>query len=97
MTEPDAALLWAREDSARNVDALDLPEIALRVRAGEVDCDAHTQMKARCYRAGQQASEARVARLEAALQQISLCSQNSTSSREECGRIARAALTEDVK
>ena len=30
--------------------------------------------------------------LLAALHRISLCSQNSSSSREECGRIARAAI-----
>ena len=34
----------------------------------------------------------RTQRLESALHRISLCSQNSTSSRRECGRIARAAL-----
>ena len=34
----------------------------------------------------------RTRRLESALHCISLCSQNSTSSNRECGRIARAAL-----
>ena len=33
-------------------------------------------------------------RMEKALHEISLCSQNSASSKEECGRIARAALME---
>ena len=36
--------------------------------------------------------EERTRRLESALHRISLCSQNSTSSNRECGRIARAAL-----
>ena len=36
--------------------------------------------------------EERTRRLESALHRITLCSQNSTSSRRECGRIARAAL-----
>ena len=36
--------------------------------------------------------EERTQRLESALHRISLCSQNSTSSQRECGRIARAAL-----
>lgn len=36
--------------------------------------------------------EERTRRLESALHRISLCSQNSTSSQRECGRIARAAL-----
>jgi len=35
---------------------------------------------------------ARIAELTAALNSINLCSQNSASSKEECGRIARAAL-----
>ncbi len=34
----------------------------------------------------------RVAELELALHEISLCSQTSMSSKEECGRIARAVL-----
>lgn len=38
------------------------------------------------------ASEERCAALTDALHQISLCSQNSMSSNEECGRLARAAL-----
>lgn len=38
------------------------------------------------------ASEERCAVLTDALHQISLCSQNSMSSHEECGRLARAAL-----
>jgi len=33
-----------------------------------------------------------IERLSTALHQIGLCSQNSMSSKEECGRIARAAL-----
>lgn len=33
-------------------------------------------------------------RMRRALEQISLCSQNSMSSKEECGRIAREALAE---
>ena len=40
--------------------------------------------------------EERTRRLESALHQISLCSQNSTSSQRECGRIARAALEEST-
>lgn len=36
--------------------------------------------------------EAWMAKAKDALHQISLCSQNSTSSQGECGRIARAAL-----
>ena len=36
--------------------------------------------------------EERTRRLESALHRISLCSQNSTSSQRECGRIARAVL-----
>ena len=36
--------------------------------------------------------EERTRRLESALHCISLCSQNSTSSQRECGRIARTAL-----
>ena len=36
--------------------------------------------------------EERTRRLESALHRISLCSQNSTSSQRECGRIARTAL-----
>lgn len=39
-------------------------------------------------------SEERCATLTDALHQISLCSQNSMSSHEECGRLARAALEE---
>lgn len=38
-----------------------------------------------------------VGRLWKALQDISLCSQNSMSSKEECGKIARAALAEQEK
>lgn len=38
--------------------------------------------------------EERTRHLESALHRISLCSQNSTSSQRECGRIARAALEE---
>ena len=38
--------------------------------------------------------EERTRRLESALHSVSLCSQNSTSSQRECGRIARAALEE---
>ena len=37
--------------------------------------------------------EERTRRLESALHSVSLCSQNSASSKGECGRIARAALT----
>ena len=40
--------------------------------------------------------EERARRLESALHRISLCSQNSTSSQRECGRIARAALEEST-
>ena len=40
--------------------------------------------------------EERTRRLESALHRISLCSQNSTSSRLECGRVARAALEEST-
>ena len=40
--------------------------------------------------------EERTRRLESALHRIGLCSQNSTSSRRECGRIARAALEEST-
>ena len=40
--------------------------------------------------------EERTRRLESALHLISLCSQNSTSSQRECGRIARAALEEST-
>lgn len=39
----------------------------------------------------------RIADLEKALHNISLCSQNSMSSKEECGKIARAALAEKEK
>lgn len=36
--------------------------------------------------------EDKIHKLETALHEISLCSQNSTSSKDECGRIARAAM-----
>jgi hypothetical protein len=39
--------------------------------------------------------DAEIERLRNALHQISLCSQNSMSSKEECGRIARAALAKE--
>lgn len=38
-----------------------------------------------------------VERLRNALHRISLCSQNSMSSKEECGRIAREALAEEKR
>jgi hypothetical protein len=45
----------------------------------------------------QTATDAEIERLQDALHQISLCSQNVMGSKEECGRIAHAALAKEDK
>ena len=63
MTEPDEALIWAREDAAKLWDKY--PERAAKVRAGVFDI--YPSNLARAYRAGQAASAERIKALEEAL------------------------------
>lgn len=68
MTEPDEALLWAREQCATDCDERGFSHVAERYRRGAYDNlfegDAHA------YRAGAAASAGRIKALEAALDQI---------------------------
>jgi hypothetical protein len=61
MTEPDEALIWAREDLAGEFDVYKPYYAALIRRGGE---DASLSASVRAYRAGQAASAERIKALE---------------------------------
>lgn len=63
MTEPDEALLWARENSAKQCDRDREPRIAAAYRQGQYD-DDHLKADAQAYRAGQAASAERIKALD---------------------------------
>lgn len=65
MTEPDEALIWAREYWAARFDKDGLPISAGHYRSGRADSGLKTETDA--YRAGQAASAARIKALEVAL------------------------------
>lgn len=96
MTEPDEALLWAREQCATDCDERGFSHVAERYRRGA--CDNLFEGDARAYRAGAAASaerikalEARVAELEAEFDEGPIC-QTSASKSEEPQTSDRAAL-----
>jgi hypothetical protein len=66
MTEPDEALIWARENAAKQCDRDREPRIAAAYRQGQYD-DDHLKADAEAYRAGQAASAERIKALEEAL------------------------------
>ena len=65
MTEPDEALIWAREDAADLYDTWDAP----RILAGEFDWWPDIKLRVRFYRAGQAASAERIKALEMLLRE----------------------------
>jgi predicted amidohydrolase len=65
MSEPDEALMWARQWRSDNLQALGLPSLAQRVADGETD--ATLESFAQGYRAGQAASAERIKALEEAV------------------------------
>ena len=80
-----------RERKTRErIDGMDTPDLVEEIHTLE---DKIEELERDSDEAHQLAEHYRVhiARLKAALHEISLCSQNSMSSKEECGRIARAA------
>lgn len=66
MTEPDEALLWAREDFARPLRPYK-DYIADKILSGAWDDDPSIRLSANAYRAGAAASEARIKALEEAI------------------------------
>ena len=64
MTEPDEALIWARDDLAGEFDVYK-PYYAALIRRGRED--ASLSASARAYRAGQAASAERIKALEEAI------------------------------
>jgi hypothetical protein len=64
MTEPDEALIWAREDLAGEFDVYKPYYAALIRRGGE---DASLSASVRAYRAGQAASAERIKALKEAM------------------------------
>jgi hypothetical protein len=65
MTEPDEALLWAREYWAARFEEDTHPKVASDYRSGR--CDIHIKSEVEAYRAGQAASAERIKALEEAL------------------------------
>ena len=65
MTEPDEALIWARDDLAGEFDVYK-PYYAALIRRGRED--ASLSASARAYRAGQAASAERIKALEELIQ-----------------------------
>jgi len=65
MTEPDEALLWAREDAAHLYD-----DDAPRVLAGEFDNWPDIKERVHVYRAGQAASAERIEALQEAIRRL---------------------------
>ena len=73
MTEPDEALLWARDAVVRFWSKTD-PEFCREVQAGFWDDSDRVKWRVQAYRAGAAASEARIKALEEALSDLlSLC------------------------
>ena len=68
MTEPDEALIWARQWRSDNLQDLGFPSLAQRVADGETD--ETLEGFALGYRAGQAASAERIKALEGLLREI---------------------------
>jgi hypothetical protein len=68
MTEPDEALICARQWRSGNLQALGLPSLAQRVADGETD--ETLESFAHGYRAGQAASAERIKALEEAIRRL---------------------------
>jgi hypothetical protein len=71
MTQPDEALLWARDAAARPWGETD-PEYCRQVQAGDWDDEPVVKWRATAYRAGAAASDARIKALEKALRNVSV-------------------------
>lgn len=68
MSEPDEALIWAREYWAARFEEDTHPKVASDYRSGR--CDIHIKSEAEAYRAGQAASAERIKALERLLREI---------------------------
>ena len=68
MTEPDEALLWAREDAAAEWEKDGFSDLASKCRSGKYD--PSLAQDAYAYRAGQAASAARIKELEARVAEL---------------------------
>ena len=66
MTEPDEALLWAREDYAKQFRSR-RSHVAASILSGFWDIEVEVKLPAHGYRAGSAASAERIKELEAAL------------------------------
>lgn len=69
MTEPDEALLWAREDYAEAFRRFK-PHISEEILQGKWDGDGGVRLPAHGYRAGAAASAARIKELEGAVRSL---------------------------
>ena len=69
-----------------------LLDVACRIRVGETLLHDDEIVDEAAHALAKPAPDAQPVAFKEALHQISLCSQNSMSSKEECGRIARAVL-----
>jgi hypothetical protein len=98
MTEPDEALIWAREDWAKATKGVGGPfqKIdAAEIRAGKKDVWGDVTVRAQAYRAGQAASAERIKALEEALRPYAFPNGSDTPLGDEFNRNrARALLKE---
>lgn len=86
MSEPDEALIWAREYWAARFEEDTHPKVASDYRSGR--CDIHIKSEAEAYRAGQAASAERIKALEEALATANRPTHFWASTDEEYGEIS---------